>query len=113
MLLALAAPKIAHPLPADATSVAVERSLYDEIGLGDVVSRDAFDAAMQSATLRGITPHMFAIADMTQPSTAQRLFIIDLDTKKLALKTWVAHGQNSGENLATRFSNENDSHQSS
>lgn len=56
---------------------------------------------------------MLAIADMTQPSTTQRLVVIDLQSKKIVMRTWVAHGQNSGELMATRFSNTDESHQTS
>ena len=56
---------------------------------------------------------MLAIADMTQPSTAQRFVVVDLLSKKIVMRTWVAHGQNSGELMATRFSNTDESHQTS
>jgi hypothetical protein len=56
---------------------------------------------------------MLAIADMTQPSTAQRFFVIDLQSKKVVMRTWVAHGQNSGGLMATQFSNKDESHQTS
>ncbi|TDQ10128.1 murein L,D-transpeptidase catalytic domain family protein [Pedobacter metabolipauper] len=59
------------------------------------------------------TKSVISIADMNQSSTAKRLWIIDLDHKKLLLNTWVAHGQQSGADMATRFSNVNDSFQSS
>jgi hypothetical protein len=56
---------------------------------------------------------IISIADMEQSSTAKRLWIIDLDKKLLLLNTWVAHGNGSGSDKATRFSNVNDSFQSS
>ncbi|MBC8985165.1 murein L,D-transpeptidase catalytic domain family protein [Pedobacter sp. N36a] len=56
---------------------------------------------------------ILTIADFDQNSTKKRLWIIDLDKKKLLLNTWVAHGQRSGNDKATRFSNTNDSFQSS
>ncbi|MEJ7560310.1 MAG: murein L,D-transpeptidase catalytic domain family protein [Pedobacter sp.] len=56
---------------------------------------------------------IISIADMEQNSTAKRLWIIDLDKKELLLNTWVAHGNGSGSDKATRFSNVNDSFQSS
>jgi hypothetical protein len=42
-----------------------------------------------------------------------RLWIFDLATRSLLLEELVAHGQNSGDNHATRFSNVVGSHQSS
>ncbi|MBB2147749.1 murein L,D-transpeptidase catalytic domain family protein [Pedobacter gandavensis] len=56
---------------------------------------------------------ILTIADFDQSSTKKRLWIIDLDKKKLILNTWVAHGQRSGNDIATRFSNTNESFQSS
>jgi len=56
---------------------------------------------------------ILSIADFDKNSTEKRLWIIDLDKKKLVLNTWVAHGQRSGADKATRFSNANESFQSS
>ena len=56
---------------------------------------------------------IISIADMDQPSKSKRLWIIDLDKRALVLNTWVAHGQNTGDDKATRFSNVDDSYQSS
>jgi hypothetical protein len=54
-----------------------------------------------------------AIADFSKPSSEKRLYIIDLQSKKLILRTWVAHGKNSGENIAVNFSNKQESYMSS
>lgn len=56
---------------------------------------------------------ILTIADFDKKSTEKRLWIIDLEKKKLVLNTWVAHGNGSGANVATRFSNVNNSYQSS
>lgn len=48
---------------------------------------------------------IIAIADLSQPSTAKRLYIIHTETREVLLQTYVAHGKNSGENLARFFSN--------
>lgn len=56
---------------------------------------------------------IITIADFDQNSTKKRLWIIDLDKKELLLNTWVAHGQNSGDDVASKFSNVNNSFQSS
>ena len=48
---------------------------------------------------------VMTIIDYSQPSTADRLFIIDMVNCKLLFNTLIAHGKNSGENLATVFSN--------
>src|SRR5690606_17297404 len=46
-------------------------------------------------------------------SLFRSLWIFNLQRKRLLLEEFVAHGQKSGENLATRFSNVLGSHQSS
>ncbi len=56
---------------------------------------------------------IITIVDFTKPSTEKRMWIVDLADKKLLLNTYVAHGQGSGANMATSFSNIEESHQSS
>lgn len=56
---------------------------------------------------------VISIVDFTKASTQKRLWIIDLAAKKLLFNTLVAHGQGSGGNFATSFSNTANSHQSS
>ncbi|MCF4997937.1 L,D-transpeptidase family protein [Pseudomonas syringae] len=70
--------------------------------------------AMQCAINNGAkqSRHL-AIIDYSQPSTARRLWIFDLNKRTLVLRDLVAHGSNSGENFATQFSNREGSFQSS
>ncbi|NHA02445.1 murein L,D-transpeptidase catalytic domain family protein [Mucilaginibacter sp. HC2] len=56
---------------------------------------------------------VLTVVDFTKSSREKRMWIIDLFSKQLLLNTWVAHGQGSGEEMATSFSDRNDSHQSS
>jgi hypothetical protein len=56
---------------------------------------------------------VITIIDFTQPSDQERLFVIDMVDEKIIYKSFVAHGENSGENYATNFSNNPESHQSS
>lgn len=56
---------------------------------------------------------ILTIADFDQNSTKKRLWIIDLQKDSLLLNTWVAHGERSGDDMATRFSDTNDSKESS
>jgi len=56
---------------------------------------------------------IISIADFDQLSSTKRLWIIDLDRKALILNTWVAHGQHSGDDRASSFSNVEDSFKSS
>jgi hypothetical protein len=56
---------------------------------------------------------VITVIDFNKPSTVKRMWIVDLLKKELVLNTWVAHGQGSGDDLATQFSDNADSHQSS
>ncbi|RBQ03288.1 murein L,D-transpeptidase catalytic domain family protein [Pedobacter miscanthi] len=56
---------------------------------------------------------ILTIADFDQESCKKRLYIIDLANKKLVMNTWVAHGQNSGGDKPSAFSNNINSNQSS
>lgn len=50
-----------------------------------------------------------AVIDYSLPSTEQRLWVFDLKKRKLLFHELVAHGRNSGENMAVKFSNQNES----
>lgn len=113
-LLPSAAPAPAPlPAPAPASAVDAVRALYAEIGLEGRVAESAFSKGYTSVARRGAKPRVLAIADMTLPSTAKRLTVIDLEDKTVLLNTYVAHGQGSGELYCTRFSNREGSHATS
>ena len=57
--------------------------------------------------------NFLTIIDFTQASTKKRLYAIDLDDKSVKYNTYVAHGKNTGQNMATSFSNVPHSNQSS
>jgi len=57
--------------------------------------------------------HLLTIVDFSLPSYKKRLFVIDLEKGKLLFNTFVSHGRNSGTDMATRFSNDPNSFQSS
>lgn len=56
---------------------------------------------------------ILTIADFSQSSCKTRLWIINLQTHKVLLNDYVAHGQGSGDEFAKVFSNTENSHQSS
>ncbi len=82
------------------------------------LSAGVFDLAIGAAECAersgdvGDVPTLTVI-DYSRPSTEKRLWVFDLRTRKLLYRELVAHGEGSGGNLATRFSNEHDTHQSS
>jgi len=71
--------------------------------------------AMQCAQANGVgaDAHRLAIIDYSRPSLLPRLWVFDLVAGRLLYEEVVAHGQGSGDNMATRFSNDDGSHQSS
>ncbi len=71
-------------------------------------------AATECAAAQGQPPSdRLAVIDYSKPSTEPRLWVFDLTTRKLLYRELVAHGRNTGENLATKFSNTPESRQSS
>nr|WP_246505570.1 murein L,D-transpeptidase catalytic domain family protein [Coralloluteibacterium stylophorae] len=46
-----------------------------------------------------------AVIDYSLPSTEKRMWVFDLDARTLLFAEHVAHGKNTGANMATRFSN--------
>lgn len=71
--------------------------------------------AYQCALKMGITnkDEVLTIIDYSRPSNEKRLWILDLENKKVTSEQFVAHGTGSGEHKATKFSNKNGTHQSS
>lgn len=53
------------------------------------------------------------IVDFSLPSSAERLYVIDIEQHKIVHKSLVAHGMKTGRLYAEEFSNENNSHMSS
>ena len=56
---------------------------------------------------------VLSICDFSQSCCSKRMYVIDVQHRKLLYRTYVAHGQNSGEEYATSFSNEENSFKSS
>lgn len=56
---------------------------------------------------------VLSICDFSQSCCSKRMYVIDVQHRKLLFRTYVAHGQKSGEEYATTFSNEPESFKSS
>lgn len=56
---------------------------------------------------------VLSICDFSQSSRSKRMYVIDVEHKRLLYRTYVAHGQNSGDEYASNFSNDEDSYMSS
>ena len=82
------------------------------------VSRDVLELALGAihcAVTHGdlAAPPTLTLIDYSRPSVEPRLWVFDLASGRLLFKELVAHGRNSGDNMATRFSDDMNSHQSS
>lgn len=89
------------------------KTLYDRAGLSATgLSLPLFEKAVTGFyNLRNegkvtINKSILSIVDFDRNSTEKRLWIIDLDKNSLLLHTWVAHGEFSGDDKASDFSNE-------
>ena len=58
-------------------------------------------------------PPTLTVIDYSRPSVEPRLWVFDVATGELLFRELVAHGRNTGENFATKFSNQMDSRQTS
>jgi hypothetical protein len=81
--------------------------LYQDCGLENLLSLDVFRLALTGlGKINDVQNRkIITIIDFSKPSTRERLFVIDLENKHILYKSLVSHGQNSGANIASRFSN--------
>lgn len=68
---------------------------------------------LKSAQMLPNDAHLITICDFSVSANEKRMWIIDLQQKKLLSNNLVSHGKNTGEEFATDFSNKLGSHQSS
>jgi hypothetical protein len=101
------------------TAAKLPLNLYDSLKLDHFgLTKPAYCAAITGfESLRStgllLNNRILSIVDFSLPSSKKRLFIIDMEDGKLLFNTFVAHGRNSGRDVATKFSNRAHSFQSS
>ena len=97
------------PLP-----IAEIDKIYTSANLEPVLDKNLFRMAMTGfSKISPKNDSLISIIDFSRPSTDRRYYLIDLANKTLLYHTYTSHGVNSGENMATSFSNKNGSRQSS
>jgi hypothetical protein len=63
--------------------------------------------AYQKARRLGLNAkQILTIIDYSKPSTARRLWVVDLKNNEVLFNTYVTHGKNSGKSIPTSFSNQ-------
>jgi L,D-transpeptidase catalytic domain len=100
-------PATAHLLSASAPAATRE---WRRSGIGTIdidVLELALRAARCAVRLGAVAdPTTLTVIDYSKPSSAKRLWVFDLWSGRLLFEELVAHGQGSGGDVATRFSNE-------
>jgi hypothetical protein len=95
------------------------KSAYDSLHLGFAgLSQQAYEYAKKGFDIlvqqgKVINDSIIAIVDFSLPSNKKRLFVLDLKNYKVIHNTLVAHGRNSGREMAESFSNQAESYKSS
>ena len=102
---------------ADGDSAGFARADFSSGELGSI-EETVFDLALGAATCAvraGAVdaPRTLTVIDYSKPSSEKRLWVYDLATRELLYEELVAHGQGTGANIASKFSNNNESHQTS
>ncbi|MFD2569247.1 murein L,D-transpeptidase catalytic domain family protein [Spirosoma soli] len=88
--------------------------VYDQLNLSQSgLQKEVFEYALRGWQKMGAVNPILSIVDLSQPSNKKRLYVIDLIKGKLLFNTYVSHGRNSGDLVASKFSNINSSFQTS
>lgn len=100
-----------------ASSVSFSRNDFNASAIGNIET-DVFEMALGAASCAVRTgavanPTTLTVIDYSKPSTEKRLWVFDLKSRELVYEELVAHGQGSGANMATQFSNEAETHRTS
>lgn len=111
-----ALPAVATAAPAHALEALTAAAWSPSIA--SRIPADAFERALTAsrcavATGAVIDPATLSIIDYSRRSTERRLWVLDLRTRSLLYEELVAHGQGSGGDRPTQFSNRPNSHQTS
>lgn len=102
-------------------AVSSSEALYKSITFeqGHELNEEVFFKALtgfenlKKAGLLNSESHLLTVCDFSMSSNTKRLWVIDINEKKVLFNSLVAHGKNTGEEFATNFSNTESSLQSS
>lgn len=111
IIILLFSPVIDRAEPEKLPEVDENEEVYSVLHLADLgLSNDAFRFALRGfERLKNegklLNQTILTIIDFSQSSTKKRMYVIDLYKKVLLFNTYVAHGKNTGDEYAQRFSN--------
>ncbi|HRN94032.1 MAG: murein L,D-transpeptidase catalytic domain family protein [Chitinophagales bacterium] len=84
-----------------------------QLGLSKVVFEIAVKGFEKLFKQGKLSTDILSVCDFSQSSNQKRLFVIDLENRQVLFNSLVAHGKNTGEEFASKFSNIPSSLQSS
>lgn len=113
--------KIINVKSSEKKKVSYSEELYQSIPFeaGHELNYEVFSKAftgfenLKKSGLLNEDSHLLTVCDFSMSSNSKRLWVIDLNDKKVLFNSLVAHGKNTGEEFATNFSNTESSLQSS
>jgi hypothetical protein len=100
-----------------APGVALASDAWSRVDIGSLdpgvfdLALAAASCAVRSGDIENLAT--LTVIDYSRPSTQKRLWVFDVKARALRYEELVAHGSGSGGNMATSFSNEPETHQSS
>jgi hypothetical protein len=113
ILLATLALVIGGSLPTEAGQTLNESLENQAPELDPQVLELALEASACAEDQGVVDSPILTVIDYSLPSTEPRLWVLDLEQKRLLYRELVSHGMNTGENYARLFSNREGSRQSS
>ena len=101
----------------NASTASFSKTAFADADIG-TLDRNVLDLALGAASCAVRAgdvkaPKTLTVIDYSKPSSQERLWVFDLTTRELLYEELVAHGQGTGAERATKFSNLDNSHQTS
>lgn len=105
-------------MTAPETRISLADAAYSKLtGCEVIPNREVFAKAFQGyqklKASGSVSKDIVTVIDFTQSSNTKRLWVIDLDANKVLFHSLVAHGRNTGNEFAKKFSNVGESYMSS
>jgi hypothetical protein len=92
----------------------IDTTVVRDAGISPAVLQLAVSAVRCAVNAGAIDrPPTLTVIDYSKPSVEPRLWVFDTNTGEMLFRELVAHGRNTGENMATQFSDTLNSRQSS